>query len=62
LQTLYCHCSKRLVSVGDRVKQGEKIALVGSTGNSTGAHLHFAFILNGKYVNPNKYVAKEYFR
>ncbi len=62
VQTLYCHCSKRLVSVGDRVKQGEKIALVGSTGNSTGAHLHFAFILNGKYVNPNKYVAKEYFR
>lgn len=61
LQTLYCHCSSRKVSVGDKVKQGDVIALVGSTGQSTGPHLHFAFILNGSYVNPNKYVPKKYF-
>ncbi|MBE6648352.1 MAG: hypothetical protein E7614_02390 [Ruminococcaceae bacterium] len=62
LQTLYCHCKERLVSVGDKVKQGDVIAKVGSTGRSTAPHLHFSFILNGSYVNPEKYVAKEYFR
>ncbi len=62
LQTLYCHCSQRNVSVGDKVKQGDVIALVGSTGRSTAPHLHFSFILNGSYVNPEKYVEKSYFR
>ena len=62
LQTLYCHCSERLVSVGTKVKQGDVIAKIGSTGQSTGPHLHFAFILNGSYVNPQKYISKEYFR
>ncbi len=61
LQTLYCHCSKLLVTVGTRVKQGDVIAKVGSTGRSTGNHLHLSFILNGSYVDPEKYLPSKYF-
>ncbi len=50
--TWYAHCKKLLVSEGDKVKQGKKIALVGSTGDSTGAHLHFAMQKDGIWVNP----------
>ncbi len=54
--TVYCHCSKTLVSAGDYVKQGQQIALVGSTGVSTGPHLHFAVQKNGEYVDPKPYI------
>lgn len=54
-QTLYGHCSKVLVQPGDTVTQGQQIALAGSTGNSTGPHLHLELIKDGVYLNPNAY-------
>ncbi len=51
-QTRYGHMSKRLVNVGDTVKRGDVIGLVGSTGGSTGPHLHYEVILRGQVVNP----------
>lgn len=56
LYTVYMHCSKQLVKVGDKVKRGDTIGLMGSTGYSTAAHLHFAVRLNGEYVNPEPYI------
>ena len=57
-KTLYAHMSKCLVSEGDRVYQGQKIGQVGSTGFSTGDHLHFEVIVGGKQVDPEKYLPK----
>ena len=56
--TLYGHASKILVSQGQRVSKGQAIALVGSTGNSTGPHCHFEVIKNGTKVNPLSYVGR----
>ena len=57
MSTVYMHCSLLLVSVGDNVEQGEMIAKVGSTGYSSGNHLHFGIIKNGTYVDPLEYVS-----
>ncbi|GAB1348442.1 hypothetical protein MASR1M107_06540 [Ignavibacteriales bacterium] len=51
-KTLYGHCSRLLVKKGDKVSRGEIIALVGSTGLSTGPHLHYEVIYNGEHLNP----------
>ena len=52
ISTLYAHCSKLLVSVGDTVKQGDHIAEMGATGNVTGPHLHFEVRVDGKIQDP----------
>ena len=54
--TLYGHCSRLYVRTGQRVSQGDRIAAVGSTGLSTGPHLHFEIRINGRPVNPASYL------
>ena len=56
VQSYYGHCSKLLVSAGDKVYQGQTIARVGSTGRSTGDHCHFEIRINGTRVNPLSYL------
>ena len=58
VQTYYAHCSKLYVSTGDKVEAGDTIAAVGSTGRSTGNHLHFEVVKNGVKLNPQHYLYK----
>ena len=57
VSTVYMHWSQLLVSEGETVTQGQEIAKVGSTGVSTGPHLHFGIRVNGDYVNPAGFVS-----
>lgn len=58
LYTIYMHAQKLMVSAGEEVSRGEQIATVGTTGRSTGNHLHFSVRLNGSYVSPWGYIEK----
>jgi murein DD-endopeptidase MepM/ murein hydrolase activator NlpD len=58
LATLYGHASRLLVTVGDIVLPQQKIALVGSTGRSTGPHLHFEVIRRGHQVEPRPFLTQ----
>ncbi|HJX34883.1 MAG TPA: M23 family metallopeptidase [Desulfatiglandales bacterium] len=56
VKTIYGHLSKALVKKGQSVKRGDKIALIGNTGRTTGPHLHYEIQLNGVPVNPQNYI------
>lgn len=58
VETMYAHNSKIMVNVGQYVRRGDIIALAGSTGRSTGPHLHFEVHYNGGYVDPIDYLTK----
>ncbi len=57
--TRYGHNSKNLVKVGDKVKRGQVIALIGNTGRSTGPHVHYEVLLNGIPVSPRNYILED---
>lgn len=59
VNTFYAHLSKVIVNEGDKVKQGDLIGYVGSTGASTGPHLHFELCIDGEYVDPIDYFSDQ---
>ena len=56
--TVYAHCNDILVEKGKEVNQGDIVATVGSTGNSTGNHLHFEVLKNAEYIDPLSVIEK----
>ncbi len=56
IETVYGHMSELLVKSGETVKRGQQLGMMGSTGRSTGPHLHYAVLVNGNAVNPNNYI------
>jgi septal ring factor EnvC (AmiA/AmiB activator) len=56
IMTRYAHCSSLEAKLGDKIKRGDIVAKVGSTGRSTGPHLHYEVSVNGVSVNPNRYI------
>jgi murein DD-endopeptidase MepM/ murein hydrolase activator NlpD len=56
VQTTYGHASELLVARGDEIERGQQIAVVGSTGRSTGPHLHYAISTRGRSVDPSDYI------
>nr|NIQ03361.1 peptidoglycan DD-metalloendopeptidase family protein [Nitrospinaceae bacterium]NIR57256.1 peptidoglycan DD-metalloendopeptidase family protein [Nitrospinaceae bacterium]NIS87704.1 peptidoglycan DD-metalloendopeptidase family protein [Nitrospinaceae bacterium]NIT84570.1 peptidoglycan DD-metalloendopeptidase family protein [Nitrospinaceae bacterium]NIU46756.1 peptidoglycan DD-metalloendopeptidase family protein [Nitrospinaceae bacterium] len=59
VMTRYGHNSKNLVNVGDKIKRGQVIALVGNTGRSTGPHVHYEVLVNGIPVSPRNYILED---
>jgi murein DD-endopeptidase MepM/ murein hydrolase activator NlpD len=59
LATRYCHNEKLLVKQGDMVRKGQDVALMGSTGRSTGPHLHFEVLKNGAQVDPLRFIGED---
>jgi murein DD-endopeptidase MepM/ murein hydrolase activator NlpD len=59
LATRYCHNEKVLVKQGDMVRKGQEVALMGSTGRSTGPHLHFEVLKNGSQVDPLRFIGED---
>jgi len=57
--TRYCHNEKLLVKQGDMVRKGQELALIGSTGHSTGPHLHFEVVKNGVQVDPMRFIGED---
>jgi murein DD-endopeptidase MepM/ murein hydrolase activator NlpD len=59
LSTRYCHNEKLLVKQGDMVRKGQEVSLMGSTGHSTGPHLHFEVLKNGAQVDPLRFIGED---